>query len=176
MKKSLGVIFLSAAFATCNAEPIGIGFIEPTPINKPNAVILYSSQELDSNSTVDFEYKLSSGQTKCCQRISGSAFKETQATERVSAMGAAAQIYTYTASMKSLSVVGVDGFISTAVINADSTEKTRSKLITARKSHNEFTIERCYGTEGINLYRKKNGTTLEHLYFYLNYDIDPTCP
>lgn len=174
MNKLLTLPLLIASTAH-GAERIGVGFLEVSSPQNPSEVLLHSSSQINKKSTIDFEYETSPGKIKCCQRISGLHFNRIETDDKVSADGEQANIYTYKANLNNLPKVGISAMIGTAIINSDSTSGSNQDVITARKGNEEFTIERCYGIEGINLYRKKNGETLEHLYLYLNIDIESTC-
>lgn len=63
----------------------------------------------------------------------------------------------------------------TAILNADSVKRLDSGAISATSDGKTFQIERCYGIDGINLFLKRKGATMEHLYLYLNVDIESTC-
>lgn len=174
MKKN-SIILLALASSICQADPIGIGFIESIPSEESSEATLYSSQVINSHSTIDLEYRSKSGNIACCQRIPGNLFRKTQSTERVSNIKNKANIHTYTILRKNLSPGNLPEAINIVIINANSTKEVTPDIITARAGSDEYEIERCYGIEGINLYKKKSGKTLEHLYLYLNYDIEPTC-
>lgn len=175
LKKSTTALFI--LFCThslgCQAQPLGIAFIEPSPKEHVSYFTLSSPQKLNRSSTIDVEYRTESGQEVCCQRLSGRLFNEVESTGRVSAKDQEAPIYTYQMPSRNLRIS--TDLTGTAVLNADSTRRLGAGTITARNEGKTFEIERCYGIEGINLFMKHNGEIVEHLYLYLNVDIESTC-
>ncbi|QEY71489.1 hypothetical protein [Pseudomonas denitrificans (nom. rej.)] len=173
--KRIAISFILAGTQTisCQAQPLGIAFIEPSPTAHLSYFTLSSPQKINRSSTIDIEYLSDSGEGICCQRLSGHSFKEVESTGRVSAADQEAPIYTYRMPSRSL---GLSAHVTgTAILNADSVKRLNSGTISATGDGKTFQIERCYGIEGINLFMKSKGATVGHLYLYLNVDIESTC-
>ncbi|WP_371367250.1 hypothetical protein ACA097_26785 [Pseudomonas sp. QL9] len=172
--KVIFIIFIFGFSSVCAAADIGVGFFEILSIEQGGQIYLHSSVRLDKNDAVNFQYQTDAGVTACCGRVESNAFTYVGQSQKVSTQ-AGTYGFLYQANLKGPALEMPEGF-GIAVINADTVKGVSPDRITAVKEGEVIAFEKCYGMEGINLYEKSRGRLLEHLYFYLNIDIEPTCP
>ena len=151
-----------------------MGFIEGVVEEGGGKVYLHVGEKLNDDATVDYQYT-DNGEGKCCGRLGIKAL-ELVGDSRKLFRDDGARGLVYQVDQKSVEYRKVEGFVGMALVNAYRVKERSADKLEVLVNKNKVLFEQCYGSEGINLYRKQRGKVVGHVYFYLNYDIEPSCP
>ncbi|MNZ10618.1 hypothetical protein D3C78_274660 [compost metagenome] len=151
-----------------------MGFIAGVAKEGGSKVYIHTDKRISRGSAVEYQYSIED-ETKCCGFLKGKDLKF---------IGGSRSLYKddgghgllYQVDAKKIDYRKFDGFVGFVVINAPGATEVSPTVLRAPTPEGEVVIESCYGSEGINLYRKLAGKVEGHLYFYLNYDIEADCP
>ncbi|MDH0288551.1 hypothetical protein N7414_05445 [Pseudomonas sp. GD04087] len=158
----------------CQAEEISMGFIEGVEKGGEGKVYIHTDKRISRGSAVEYQYSIED-ETKCCGVLKGKDLKFIGTSQSLYKDGGSHGLV-YQVDAKKIDYRKVDGFVGFLVVNAPGTTEDSPTVLRAPTPSGEVVIESCYGTEGINLYRKQADKVEGHLYFYLNYDIEADCP
>jgi hypothetical protein len=145
---------------------IGIGFIE---VSRDGDLFLYTSEKIENQTSIFYKLDLNKSEG-CCKRLYGHDFLNQGITDTI--IGET-DILSYRLKEK-IKTNSNERMIGIAAINPSKIINSGGKVI-AFKGRKAYILKTCFGTEGINLFAYQNDKISNHLYFYLNYDISPTC-
>lgn len=145
---------------------IGIGFIE---ISQDGDLFLYTSEKIEGKTSILYTPNLIKSED-CCKKLHGYDFLNQGITSIT--MGEN-DVISY--KLKEKIKTNSDGkIIGIAVINPRKIINRGNEII-AFKGGESYILKTCFGTEGINLFAYRKNKIVNHLYFYLDYDISSTC-
>ncbi|ADJ63330.1 hypothetical protein G5B88_09175 [Herbaspirillum seropedicae] len=160
----LALLICLAPLAPLAQAQIDIGFYR----QERNGLSLYTTAPLNTIHTVMFCTDPSDGQSACHTL---KPYDFTQAAE-VDFVMAEQRVRHYRISKRILPHAKTEQGI--AIINAQQVTQT-ANAFSVLAQRRRYKITTCTGSEGINLDLYDGPHKLRNLYFYLGYDITPTC-
>jgi hypothetical protein len=145
---------------------IGIGFIE---VSQDGDFFLYTSEKIEKQTSIIYKLDLNKSED-CCEKLYGHDFLNQGRTNII--MGES-DVFSYKSKEK-IKINSTERMIGIAVINP-SRAISRGNEVIVFKGKKVYLLKACFGTEGINLFLYQKDKVVNHIYFYLNYDISPTC-
>lgn len=173
MGKFIGFCLFALFPVLCGAKEIGMGFIERVVEEGGDKVYLHVAEKLNDDAAVEYQYS-ENGEGRCCGRLGVKDLKLIGESRKLFRDDGARGLV-YQVDQKSFEYRRVAGFVGIALVNAYRVKERSADKLEVWFNKNKFLFEQCYGSEGINLYRKHRGKVEGHIYFYLNYDIEPSC-
>jgi len=169
------LVFWIATFlpVLCHADGLGMGFIEGVSEDGAKKVYLYTDMRIGAGAGISYQYAVE-GEARCCGRLSGRDLKFIGESKKVFKDDGGHGLV-YQVIKNKIDYQKVDDFVGMVVINAKSVVGKSPNMLTGFVHKKKVMFERCFGTEGVNIYKKQGEKKLGHIYFYLGYDMDPDC-
>jgi len=165
-KKILALFTVTFISIHCNA--IEVAFFD---VDNNGGVYLHASKDLEKSDKI---LVMSDDQEKgCCLKFSGKEFSKIGNSEQVSSDDDGRSVFQYKLSSKSNIKFKIQ--TSAAIIGNVKLISTGKEEFKFSSSSKNYVVNTCYGTEGRNLYLKRQGKQIQHLYYYFNYAIETNC-
>jgi hypothetical protein len=134
-----------------------------------SGIHVYLSDELRPEDPLTLRF--SSGDSNCCHSISAASATEVPGAEEAvtdAITGRPLRHYYLRKTLPGPPDLGI------VVVNAD--VRSSGEHVTVTTPSGDLDVMTCQSSEGIHLFANQMGRQVEHLYYALDYEVEPTCP